>query len=409
MAEKDFVIESYRGPETGGRNQQPRDFVIESYRSLAVNDRDFAIESYRQTNVELPSRATRFPTKVPYRMLNKAHDYAKEIRDYLKEQRRTIKARPTVKEYDHVEMQVRNLQTGNLETINVSIDKALSKEAGVVVSRELFENCRSLQELRSVSQMDAVELRALSDRGMNPKKEVERIEDVRGSSRIEAQPASLQAEPESTSRPDRSWMKERKERLDAADQAHGKLSESLGSMQPNMNHTYKVGNDKEWNVLCYDHGHGVEFVAYEKTNPQADRIDTNSPRQLASIMMGDNLQSARLIAAEPIGPVDGKLNDLADVIKQHTEHMPKLIQVEHLGKEISSWKLLQNEHGKNDERMEYKLKGDNLTHTALFRNDDISRVHRDRMMDGLKEQKPEVLNEFFRNMRDKSLQLDRGR
>ncbi|MFM9280858.1 hypothetical protein [Paenibacillus jiagnxiensis] len=409
MADKDFVIETYRGPETERRDQQPRDFVIESYRSSAASDRNFAIESYRQTSEELPSRTTRYPTKVPYRMLNKAHDYAKEIRDYLKEQRRTIKVRPTVKEYDHVEMQVRNLQTGNLETINISIDKAMSKEAGIVVSRELFENCRSLQELRSVGQLDAMELRALSERGMSPQKEVERGAAASGPSRIDAQPASPQVESEITSRPDRSWMRERKAQLDASEQAHGKLSESLGSMKANMNHTYKVGNDKEWNVLCYDHGHGVEFVAYEKTNPQADRIETNNSSKLAGMMMGDNIQSARLIAAEPIGPVDGKLKDLADIIKGHTEQMPKLIQVDHLDKEVSSWKTLRNEHGKNDERLEYKLKGDNLTHTALFRNDGINRAERDRMIGGLKEHNPEVLSEFFKNMRDKSLQVDRGR
>lgn len=412
---KDYIIEKYHDLDQD-RRDSPKDFAIESFRSVsqetrAEGERDFSIESFRQVQESYPARSARHATKIPYqRAINKAHDYAKEIKAFIKSRKELFKVKPKVKEYHHIQLEVRH-NNGRLETMDFFIDKDLTKKYDIEVSFELFNKSKSYSELKRIGDMTGEELKELSNRGkeksIESRTEPEQLDPAVTKAATPAQEKEIGSNTNHNRedsveskevnlkpvRPDRAQIYQ-----DAAESQKMHLVESLNTMTKEVLHKYKVGKDNEWHVFSSDSKQGHKYTVYDTKNQELKSFAPSALNDLADKMFMES-KDIKLLSAEPFesrfDSLSGKMKTLSQVLQDHSLNLPQSVKSEHLLQTVDQWKITNDsKDGKFSERMDYKVSGDNMVHSISFKPTELNKPERQHMIRQM-DTNPQVLDQFF--------------
>ncbi|MGM1023193.1 MAG: hypothetical protein ACQEXV_22405 [Bacillota bacterium] len=421
MSTVDNTNESNRVQSPGA--EEPKDFSIESFRNVsqevrAEGEKDFAIESFKQIQDSYPARSARHATKIPYqRAINKAHDYAKEIKAFIKSRKELFKVKPTVKEYHHIQLEVRH-NNGRMETMDFFIDKDLTKKYDIEISFELFNKSKSYSELQRIGDMTGEELKELSNRGkektIESRTEPEQL-DPAASEAANPTPEKKQDSKTDHERLDANESKEvdlkpvRPDRTqlfkDAAESQKSHLVESLNSMTKEVLHKYQVGKDNEWHVFSSDSKQGHKYTVFNTKNQEIKSFAPSALNDLADKMFMES-KDIKLLSAEPFeSPFDslsGKMKTLSQVLQDHSVNLPQSVKSEHLLQTVDQWKITNDsKDGKFSERMDYKISGDNMVHSISFKPTELNKPERQHMIRQM-DTNPQVLDQFFNSSKTPS-------
>lgn len=325
--EKDFVIEGYREIGKG----QSKDFLIESFALIPDQSKSIQQEQVHNENRE-------------------SIDYQQKINNFIEEQKRNAKSlskhssetNEVQREFHHVQLKVRDVQTGLAETIELKLSKELCKEMGIEVNQKFFENCHSLRELKSMEKMSPTELKEIAGRSNQPER---------------TKPAAARDN----------------EEVGVVDK-QSSLSRRMINRDPEMTN-FEPAEEKGWLKGVF------ESIGFKRASHEKESLHLIEQR--------DRSNNSPLIS-------------LTQIIKEKTEHMPGNMPLDHLNKLISSWKIVDNSaRGKFDKQLEYTIQGDKLKRAIPLRETSMSKEERNRFLDDLKDYKPQAMSEFFKQILNK--------